>query len=237
MTIARVVDVETSGLPEDEQHAICEIGWIDLEIETGKISKPVSFFVNPGHPIPSHVRAIHHISDQDVAAAMLPDQAVALLLKGLAPGDVLAAHSAKFEQAFINAGERPWLCTWKISLRAWPELVSHSNQALRYELKIDDEPDFDPAAAMPPHRALPDTVTTAFILRKELALGRTLERLLQISAEPGFLYWIGGQKHKGKTFKEVAAVDPSYLDWIANKSDMSEDDKFTARHWLEKRTV
>ena len=32
--IARVVDIETSGLPEDEQRAICEIGWIDLDLDT-----------------------------------------------------------------------------------------------------------------------------------------------------------------------------------------------------------
>ncbi len=234
MTIARVVDVETSGLPEDEQHGIVEIGWIDLDIEAGTIGKPVSFLVNPGHPIPNHVRAIHHISDRDVAQALFPDQAVSRLLMGLGEGDVLAAHSAKFEQAFIDAGTIPWLCTWKISLRAWPELVSHSNQALRYELKIDEDPDFDVGMAMPPHRALPDAVVTAFILRKELTLGRPLARLLEISAEPGFLYWIGGQKHKGKTFKEVAQADPSYLTWIVDKSDMDEDTKFTARHWLQK---
>lgn len=234
MTIARVVDVETSGLPEDEQHGIVELGWIDLNIETGEISKPVSFLVNPGHPIPNHIRAIHHISDDDVAQALFPDQAVGRLLLGLEDGDVLAAHSAKFEQAFIDAGTRPWLCTWKISLRAWPELISHSNQALRYELAVDKEPDFDVGFAMPPHRALPDAVVTAFILRKELALGRTLERLIQISAEPGFLTWIGGAKHRGKTFKEVAQIDPSYLGWIVDKSDMSEDDKFTAKFWLQK---
>ena len=57
MTIARVVDVETSGLPEDEQHAICEIGWVDLDLDTGTINNPVSFFVNPGHPIPPRIRA------------------------------------------------------------------------------------------------------------------------------------------------------------------------------------
>jgi exodeoxyribonuclease X len=236
VTIARVVDVETSGLPEEEQHAICEIGWVDLNIETGAINNPVTFLVNPGHPIRPHIRAIHHISDQDVAAAMHPDQAVALLLKGLADGDVLAAHSAKFEQAFINAGDRPWLCTWKVSLRAWPEMISHSNQALRYELGIDADPDFDPASAMPPHRALPDAITTAHILRKELAL-RPLERLLQISAEPGFLYWIGGSKHRGKTYKEVAHTDPSYLTWMVDKSDMSEDEKETAKWWLQKVAV
>ena len=233
MTKIRVVDVETSGLPEDEQHAICEIGWVDLDPATGAINNPVTFYVNPGHPIPPRIRAVHHISDEMVAAAMPPDQAVALLQKDLGADDVLAAHKASFEQAFISAGERPWLCTWKVSLRAWPDLVSHSNQALRYELGIDDEPDFRPNEAMPPHRALPDAWVTAFILRKELAL-RPLDRLLQISAEPGFLYWCPGQKHKGKTFKEAVAVDRSYVEWIANKSDMGEDEKFTARHWLQK---
>lgn len=236
MTTVRVVDIETSGLPEDEQHAICEMGWVDLDVDTGAINNPVSFFVNPGHPIPPRIRAVHHISDQMVAAAMSPDQAVALLQKDLKPEDALAAHRASFEQSFIDAKDRPWVCTWKVSLRAWPELVSHSNQALRYELAVDDEPDFRPTEAMPPHRALPDAWVTAHILRKELAL-RPLERLLQISNEPGILYWIGGQKHKGKTFKEVAQIDVPYLTWMADKSDMSEDDKFTARHWLQKKVA
>jgi len=236
MSKVRVVDIETSGLPDEEQHAICEIGWVDLHLETMAINNPVTFFVNPGHPMRPHIRAIHHISDDMVANAMAPDKAVENLLRGLEPGDALAAHFASFESKFIDAGEHPWICTWKVSLRAWPELISHSNQALRYELGIDAEPDFRPTEAMPPHRALPDAWVTAFILRKELAL-RPLDRLIQISAEPGFLYWIGGQKHKGKTFKEVAQIDPSYLGWIADKSDMSEDDKFTARHWLQKKVA
>lgn len=233
MTTIRVVDIETSGLPEEEQHAICEIGWVDLDVETLAIRKPVSFFVNPGHTLRPHIRAIHHISDDMVADAMLPDQAVALLLKGLGPDDMLAAHFASFEKKFIDAGTRPWICTWKVSLRAWPELVSHGNQALRYELGCDADPDFDPAAASPPHRSLPDATVTAFILRKQLRL-RPVERLVEISNEPGFLYWCPGQKHKGKTFKEATAIDRQYVEWIANKSDMGEDEKFTARHWLSK---
>jgi exodeoxyribonuclease X len=233
MTIVRVVDIETSGLPEEEQHAICEIGWVDVNVETLTIRNPTRYFVNPGHPMRPHIRAIHHISDAMVVDAMPPDQAVALLLKDLGPNDVLAAHLAAFETQFINAGERPWICTWKVSLRAWPELVSHSNQALRYELGVDADPDFDPADATPPHRALPDAIVTAFILRKQLGL-RPLDRLIEISSEPGFLYWCPGQKHKGKTFKEVAIADPAYLRWIADKSEMGESEKFTAKHWLGK---
>ena len=234
--IVRVVDVETSGLPEDEQHAICEIGWVDLNLADMSIGNPVTFFVNPGHPIPPHIRAVHHISDRDVADAMPPDQAVALLRKDLGEGDVLAAHKASFEQHFIPTKDRAWVCTWKVSLRAWPELISHSNQALRYELGVDDEPDFNVVQAMPPHRALPDAYVTARILRKQLAL-RPLERLMEISAQPGFLYWIGGSKHKGKTFRQVAAEDPGYLHWIVDKSDMSEDDKFTAKWHLDRRAA
>lgn len=235
-TKVRILDVETSGLPEDENHAICEIGWVDLDLQSMSIGNPVTFLVNPGHPIPPHIRAIHHISDQDVADAMRPDQALTQLMKGMGPDDVFAAHKADFEQNFIGGGDRRWICTWKVSLRAWPEYISHSNQALRYELDIDSEPGFDPAAAQPVHRSLPDAYVTAHILRKELAL-RPLERLVEITKEPGFLYWIGGQKHKGKTFKEVAAEDPGYLHWIVDKSDMSADDKFTAKWHLDRRAA
>lgn len=233
MTKVRVVDIETSGLPEEEQHAICEIGWYDLHLETMAINNPISLLANPGHPLRPHVRAVHHISDEMVANAMTPDKAVQTLLLGIEPGDVLAAHFASFEQKFIDAGDIPWICTWKVSLRAWPEFVSHGNQALRYELDIDAEADFNPNLALIPHRSLPDAYVTAHILRKQLAL-RPVDRLIQISSEPGFLYWCPGQKHKGKTFREVAQVDPSYLRWIADKSDMGEDEKFTARHWLQK---
>lgn len=233
--IVRVCDVETTGLPEDENHAICEIGWVDLDLSTMTIGNPVTFLVNPGHPIPPHIRAVHHISDADVADAVPPDQAIAQLQEGLGPDDVLAAHKASFEQAFLPV-DRQWVCTWKVSLRAWPKLISHSNQALRYELEIDADPDFDPAEAMPPHLALPDARVTAHILRKQLAL-RPLERLIEISGEPGFLYWIGGQKHKGRTFSEVAEIDPSYLTWIVDKSDMDEDTKFTANWWLQKHAA
>ncbi|MDR3471570.1 MAG: exonuclease domain-containing protein [Devosia sp.] len=242
-----MLDLETSGLPEDERHAICEIGWVDLQTrETylpGEkrvdyvIGDPRSYFVNPGHSIPPRIRAVHHISDRDVAAAMPPAQAVALLLKDLGPDDVLCAHKAAFEQAFIDAGARPWICTWKTSLRAWPALKSHSNQALRYELGLDEEMDFVPDQAMPPHRSLPDAYVTAFILRRLLAL-RPIERLIEISAEPGLLSTITfGTKHKNETYKAVAESDPSYLTWIIDKSDLDADTKFSAGFWLGKRTA
>ena len=233
--IVRICDIETSGLPEDEQHAICEMGWVDLRLDDMTFRDPTTFMVNPGHPIPPHVRAIHHISDRDVAGAMLPDQAVALLTKGLGPEDVLCAHRADFEKAFIPRAGR-WVCTLKAAYLAWPELHSHSNQSIRYALDVDSEPDFDPTSAMPPHRALPDAVVTGFILRRLLQM-RPLSRLVEIETQPGFLPRFRFGKHVGKTFKEVAASDPSYLEWICNKSDLDADVKWTAKWHLDRRAA
>lgn len=231
--IVRVVDIETTGLPEDEQRAICEMGWVDLDLATMKIGEPVTFFVNPGHPIPAHTRAVHHISDADVASAMRPDQALIQLGKGMGPNDVLAAHNAAFEQAFIG-GPRRWICTLKCAYRAWPDLQSHSNQSIRYAMGFDDRSWFDSAAAMPPHRALPDAYTTAHILRDLLDL-RPLERLIEISDEPGFLPRMTIGEHHGKKFTDVPT---DYLQWLVKK--MANDHKrsaevFTARHYLKKR--
>jgi exodeoxyribonuclease X len=237
MSIVRVCDIESTGLPEDPVHAICELGWIDLDLDGLKIGNPKTFFVNPGHPIPPHIRAIHHISDRDVAAAMPPDQAVAYMLKDLKSGDVLSAHRADFEKSFIDAGDRPWVCTLKAALLAWPALKSHSNQALRYELDLDADPDFVPEAAMPPHRALPDAIVTAHILRRLLAL-RPLSRLIEIERSHGFLPRMPIGKHFGMPFKDVPR---SYLDWIVNKSGMDPkkdaDLIGTATYWLGKSTA
>lgn len=234
--IVRILDCETTGFPDEEPVGLVELGWWDLDLATMTIGNPVSYLVNPGHPIPPVARGVHHISDRQVADAMPPDQAVAFMLKDLGAGDVLCAHHADFEKFFVDAGTRPWLDTWKIALRAWPDFKSHGNQAIRYERGFDDREGFDSAAAMPPHRALPDAYTTAHIIRDQLEL-RPIERLIEISGQPGFLTKIGGQKHKGKTFKEVVAVDPAYLEWIVNKSDMDEAHKLTAKWHLDRRAA
>lgn len=232
--IVRVIDLETTGYPEDEGSEICEIGWVDLDLAAMTIGSPVTMLVNPGHPIPPHTRAVHHISDEMVAGAMEPRAAVAKACAGMSMSDVFCAHNSVFERHFIGNVGRRWVCTLKAAYRAWPDMKSHSNQALRYELGIDVEPDFDPEAAMPPHRALPDAWTTAFILRRLLQM-RPLSRLIEIEQQPAFLHKFGFGKHFGKTFEEVSKIDRGYLDWIVEKSDLDEGVKFTARYWLGKR--
>lgn len=231
----RVCDTETSNLPEDGGR-ICEIAWYDADIATMALipGSGRSYLVNPCMPIPPEVRAVHHIDPRELVGRPVPGWAVAELLDGLEPGDLLAAHVAKFESALIDAPGIAWLDTWKIALRAWPANKSHGNSALRYFLGVDEKPGFDLALAMPPHRAAPDAYVTAWVLCEQLALGRPIERLLEISAEPALLSICKMTKHKGVPYRDVAERDPSYLTWVIDKSDLDADTKFSAGYWLQR---
>lgn len=225
----RVVDFETTGFPEDTVRGICEVGFTDLTADW-KVGPTTSFLVNPGHPIPPQTRAIHHISDDDVASAISPDIALAALMNGMEPTDVFAAHNSKFEQAFFAGGGRRWICTMQGAKHLFPDAPGHSNQTLRYWLGIDNEFD-DPARAMPPHRAGPDTFVTAHILAR-LVFASSVDELVRLTTAPVVLRDVTFGKHRGMKWKDLPW---DYLNWVATKSDLGADEKHTARHYLGAR--
>lgn len=238
----RVVDFETTGTPEDAVKAICEVGYTDFypagdrepsmfDPQNGELSDTVSFLVNPVHPIPAVTRAIHHISDEDVAEAMSPVEALKLLMQDMQPGDMFAAHNAEFEQSFFSGGNHPWICTFKCAQHLFPEAPKHANQVLRYWLNVDEQPGFVTSKAMPPHRAGPDTYVTAYLL-KELLKKASPEELVRLTTAPVLLQTITFGKHRGSKWKDLPF---GYLDWIVNMSDLGEDEKHTARHYLDAR--
>lgn len=201
----RVIDFETTGLPEDQVKGICEIGWTDLS-DNWQITGHGSYLVNPGHPIPPVTRAVHHISDADVAGAVSPDVACVGLMNGMEPGDMFAAHNAKFERAFFGGGHHEWICT------------------LQCALNVDGD-GLDAVAAMPPHRAGPDTLVTAFILRR-LIFASSVAKLVELTSAPVVLQTITFGKHRGMRW---ADLPHDYLQWIAFKSELGVDEKHTAR--------
>lgn len=225
----RVIDFETTGVPEDQVKGVCEIGWTDLS-DDWKFDGPHSMLVNPGHPIPPVTRAIHHISDADVADAVSPDVAFQSLMNGMEPGDAFAAHNAKFERAFFGGGAFPWICTLQCARHLFPDAPGHSNQVLRYHLGVDGDDGFDPAAAMPPHRAGPDTLVTAYILSR-LVFASNVKRLIELTSEPVVLRNVTFGKHRGAKWADLPR---DYLEWIAFKSDLGPDEKHTARTLLDR---
>ncbi len=237
--ILRCIDFETTGLPDSEDGAaICEIGWCDVEALTGNPTRNSvratvlhggACLVDPDRPIPPEARAVHHISDKAVRGADNPDNALRALTEKGTPA-YFAAHNAKFEQAFFDGGPTPWICTYKIALRLWPDAPAHGNQVLRYRLGLDD---LDPDRAMPPHRAGPDAYVAAHILARALHEGRaSIDDMARWSSGPPLLPRIMFGKHRGARWQDVP---PDYLAWIADKSDLDADIKANARHHLKRK--
>jgi exodeoxyribonuclease X len=222
----RVIDFETTGMPDDAVKAICEVGYTDLTADW-KLSQTVSFLVNPGHPIPPQTRAVHHISDADVAGAVTPDVAMRTLMTSMQDGDVFAAHNCKFEQAFFGGGNHRWICTMQAAKHLFPDAPGFSNQVLRYWLNLDAEME-DVNRAMPPHRAGPDTYVTALLLSR-LLYKAPVDELVRLTTAPVLLCDVTFGKHKGMKWADLPW---DYLNWVANKSDLGADEKHTARHYL-----
>jgi exodeoxyribonuclease X len=221
------IDLETTGLePTDE---VVEIGCCDI---VDKV--PVEgrrYFVRPARPIPAVASGIHHITDADVKDAQpWADAWRNIAREPLADHNlVLVAHMAQFERQWIDTVlTSAWVCTWKCSLRQWPDLESHSLQTIRYALALPA----DPALAMPPHRAQPDAYLCALLLL-ELLKHQTVETLLTWSAEPPVFTKFDFGQFKGKP---LSVADAGYMDWLANKEHVMGDDwRWNAKKEIARR--
>lgn len=230
--IIRVIDLETTGF--DAKEEVVELAGVDLDTDTGAVRKGFSELVRPTKTIPPEASAVHHLVDEDlVSARSWPEVWPACFnVEAVA----FAAHNASFEAQWITdemLKGRPLICTWKAALRIWPGARSHSNQALRYQLRPVGL-DFDAEGQRLPqvgdaHRAEADAIVTAFTLRELMATGATLEQMIAWTKVPALLPTVTFGKHRGTAWAEVPI---SYLSWVVSKSDMGEDVLHTARHHL-----
>lgn len=229
-TIARVVDLETTGTPEDEASEIIEFGRYDVDLSTMQIGDAWGTLIRPRGPIPPETKAVHHITEEEVADAPECRDVWGDFFAGLGDDDIMVAHNAKFEVFFLGeTGARyRWIDTYKVASVVYPDAPKHTNQCLRYWLNLSLDADL----AWPPHRALPDAFVTANLLL-ELMRHKTLEEMVTISTFPLLKHKITfGKDHKGKLYSEAPA---DYLEWIRDKSSLDEDTKFSAKYWLQKR--
>lgn len=238
----RVIDLETTGdAPPD--HGVCEIGFCDVyELQadlTGPrewiVDKPQSRLVHPGRTIPPEMSAIHHIIDEDVTGLRWWKTVLPEILQPeqnlLPPITAFAAHAVKFERRFVDddmTGGLPWLCSYKSSLRLWPDEPSHSNQSLLYSRRPIG---WDRSFSSPAHRAGPDAYVTALHIRDLLELA-PIEDLIKWSGEPALQVICHIGKQRGRKWSEV---DTGFLNWLLDK-EFDEDVMFTARHHLELRS-
>lgn len=123
-----VIDTETTGFSfnHDELIQIAAARMVHGEITEWYVT-----FVNPGKPIPEDVAHLTNISDEQVADAPSPNEAVAGLVEFAGNSDMVA-HNAHFDRTFVTkypAGEalkgNRWIDSLDLARIALPRFTSH----------------------------------------------------------------------------------------------------------------
>ncbi|ENJ7583118.1 exodeoxyribonuclease X [Providencia rettgeri] len=224
VTKYRTIDTETC----DFDSGIVEIASIDLNDTEIDYNSQQSHFVNPQKPISISAMAIHHITDEMVELSPLIEDVIGTY-KG---ADYLAAHNAEFDKRMMPEMDAPFICTLKLARRLWPELESHSNQYLRYALKLD----VHVPEGLHAHRALYDCIVTASLFKRiKDDSGWSDTEMLEITNQPSILHKIGFGKHLGMTFEDIYKENPSYFTWYLGQTDKDVNVEFTMKHWMEKK--
>lgn len=229
--VITVVDFETTGMEPPAQ--VVEVGFCDL------VGDGLSWTVKEGggwlcgvDAIPPEVRAVHHISLEEVAGRAVYEPSVLWGVCASRGTNVVAAHNADFEARFWGETTLPILCTYKAALRVWPDAPSHSNSVLRYWLGDQGLLSLDHATAMPPHRAGPDAYVTAHILKALLGAGATARDMVTWTKEPRLLPTCPIGKERGKKW---ADVDAGFLRWMTEQTSMEADLKWNAQREIDRR--
>lgn len=227
MQILRVIDFETTGFPPNA--GVIEVGWTDVFIDQVVSMEPKwhAELCNPYMPIETGAKEVHHITEEDIQDCRHPNEVLAELLTC----DYFVAHHSKFESHFFRPEKIPYICTLKGAQTFILDAPKHTNQFLRYHLGFDNDPKFDKAMSMPPHRAGPDTYVTAWLLM-DLLKRASIEQLLEVTDKPTILGTVSFGKHQGKSWSQVPS---DYMAWLLSQPNVKEDVEATCKYYLNER--
>lgn len=235
--ILRVIDFETTGM--DATAEVIEVGYCDFN-RTDLVVGTGDSYLCGAKAVPPETRAIHHIRHAELFwgdGTPLPQfDPEAVLQNALDTGVVgMAAHVAKFEAQWIGRtleGVMPLICTWKASLRMWPDAPTHSNFGLLYWLEDAGLVQPIPERLLPSHRALPDAYATAHILQALFQAGATGKDLARWTREPPVYPTCPIGEHRDKPWAEVPL---GFLNWMVGKVGLDPDHQWNAQQEIDRR--
>lgn len=245
-------DTETTG--NTDKDYLCQLAY-KTESET------FCELFKPPLKIPPEASAVHHITnkmilDKEIFQESQDYQKIKNLFED--SNNIAVAHNAIFDiSMFKKEGIEinKFICTLRVARYLDPEgkIERYNLQYLRYLLEIEIE-----ATA---HDAMGDVLVLEKLFERlfnkmaeqvkaESAQGGSsdykeeelkeivLRKMVEISSRPTLLKYINFGKYSGKEVKEIAQIDPGYLEWLLKQKEESdqidEDWIYTLRYNLGK---
>lgn len=201
-----VVDTETFGLgtPPAGASGVVEVAYIKINPVTLEAYDEFSSLVNPGCAIQDGARAIHGISDADVA-----DKPYLSDVFKVSEPTVAAGHNSAFDSKFLDKyydNKVGSLCTLALARTYIRDSPNHKLGTLADHLSL---------AKGTVHRALGDCYTTLGLLRYLVdKSGRSLEQLVKAAAKPKHIHVMPFGAHKGKKLSDLPL---QYIRWFDDR--------------------
>lgn len=190
--------------------------------------------------------AVHGITEEEVAdKPPFLETPTAKLLQSLnTQNSVIIAHNAKFDIDMVKKEGIVWGGYVIDTLRCAKHIIdsdSHALQYLRYSLGLYKTENDDEAKRlksefgdmMNPHNALFDIYILKKLLFHLIELTNDYKKLIELTTTPILLKTMRFGKYKGESFESIAKKDASYLKWLRdNKQDSDEDLEYTLNYYL-----
>lgn len=209
-----------------------------------------SSLVDPGVPIPPEATAVHKITDDMVRGQPTIKDLAPRLLDLFAGADISGFNAAKYDIPLLtNELKRAgfdWPANGRRVVDSFTIFARKERRDLTAAYKFYCGKSLDGA-----HRAEADVRAALEVLFAQVERYADLPKDVagldafcsavdpsRVDAEGKFVWknneaaFSFGNKHKGKTLREVALSDPGYLDWMANKGNFSPDVVRIAREAL-----
>lgn len=225
------VDIEATGIspPLDR---IVELALLKLD-PTGA-EEVLTFRVNPGIPIPEDAIAVHGITNEDVALEPVFRDFAAEVERFLDGCDLAGFNITRFDFPMLEAEMRRGGKHLDRKGRAVVDAMTiyHANERRDLQSAVSFYCEEELQGA---HTALADARASMNVLQAQL---RRYERLpldvdaLQAELHPQQANWVDDEgrfiwsdegatfnfgRHRGKTVKDVAENEPSYLEWLIDE--------------------
>ncbi len=233
-------DVEATGV--DAEDRLCQIAYR----ATDAGSDVQAYYFKPPVPIKIGAMAVHHITEEMVAdKPVFVDSPLHAELKDRfeTKGHIFVAHNAKYDIGMMakeGIAANASIDTLKVAKYVYEgAMESYSLQYLRYALGITVEATaHDARGDVMVLERLFYTMLEKMMNDHNLSQDSAIDKMIEWTETPMLIKYFMFGKHKNKTFAEVAAEDPGYLQWLLNEKekagDNDEDFLYTLRYYLKK---
>ena len=231
-------DTETTG--NTEKDYLCQIAYkTDKESFAGLYKPPLK--------VPPEASAVHHITnkmleDKPVFSQSADFKKIKDLLED--KNTVVIAHNAPFDLMIVKKeGIIPanFICTLRLARHLDPEgkIERYNLQYLRYLLEIEiDATAHDALGDVLVLEKLYERLKNKIIEQEKIGEDEAIKKMIEISSHPSLFKYINFGKHNGKELKEIARMDPGYLEWLlaqkVESDQIDEDWIYTLKHYLGK---